>query len=74
VGEDVKAVATAMGKDGRIEAKFLHHDPSYGGSCFPKDTRALADIARKHESPLKVVEATFLANDEAQKLHVVKKI
>jgi UDPglucose 6-dehydrogenase len=73
VGADVKAVATAMGKDGRIGAKFLHPGPGYGGSCFPKDTKALADIARKHESPLKVVEATIQAN-EAQKLRMVDKI
>jgi UDPglucose 6-dehydrogenase len=73
VGADVRAVATAMGKDGRIGAKFLHPGPGYGGSCFPKDTRALADIARKSESPLKVVEATILAN-EAQKLRMVDKI
>ena len=73
VGADVKAVATAMGKDGRIGAKFLHPGPGYGGSCFPKDTKALADIARKHQSPLRVVEATILAN-EAQKLRMVEKI
>ena len=73
VGADVKAVATAMGKDGRIGAKFLHPGPGYGGSCFPKDTKALADIARKNDSPLKVVEATILAN-EAQKLRMVDKI
>ncbi|MFZ2782529.1 MAG: UDP-glucose/GDP-mannose dehydrogenase family protein [Rectinemataceae bacterium] len=73
VGADVKAVATAMGKDGRIGAKFLHAGPGYGGSCFPKDTKALADIARKNKSPLKVVEATILAN-EAQKLRMVDKI
>lgn len=45
VGADVKAVATAMGKDGRIGAKLLHPGPGYGGSCFPKDTKALAYIA-----------------------------
>lgn len=73
VGADVKAVATAMGKDGRIGPKFLHPGPGYGGSCFPKDTKALADIARKNDSPLKVVEATILAN-EAQKLRMVDKI
>lgn len=73
VGADVKAVATAMGKDGRIGPKFLHPGPGYGGSCFPKDTKALADIARKNDSPLKVVEATILAN-ETQKLLMVDKI
>ena len=73
VGADVKAVAQAMGKDGRIGPKFLHPGPGYGGSCFPKDTRALADIARKSESPLKIVEATINAN-ESQKLRMVEKV
>jgi UDPglucose 6-dehydrogenase len=73
VGADVKAVSTAMGKDGRIGAKFLHAGPGYGGSCFPKDTRALADIGRRLDSPLRVVEATIAAN-EAQKRRMVGKI
>jgi len=73
VGADVKAVAAAMGKDGRIGAKFLHPGPGYGGSCFPKDTKALADIARREQSPLRVVEATIAAN-EAQKKRMVDKI
>jgi len=69
VGADVKAVAQAMGKDGRIGPKFLHPGPGYGGSCFPKDTRALADIARKSESPLKIVEATINANESQKAPH-----
>jgi len=73
VGADVKAVAHAMGKDGRIGPKFLHPGPGYGGSCFPKDTRALADIAKRSKSPLRIVEATIEAN-EAQKQRMVEKI
>ena len=73
VGADVKAVSTAMGKDGRIGSKFLHPGPGYGGSCFPKDTKALADIARRRQSPLRVVEATIEAN-AAQKRRMVDKI
>jgi UDPglucose 6-dehydrogenase len=73
VGADVKAVSTAMGKDGRIGSKFLHPGPGYGGSCFPKDTKALADIARRRRSPLRVVEATIEAN-AAQKRRMVDKI
>lgn len=73
VGADVKAVAHAMGKDGRIGSKFLHAGPGYGGSCFPKDTKALADIARKAGSSLRVVDATIEAND-AQKARMVEKI
>lgn len=73
VGADIKAVSTAMGKDRRIGSKFLHPGPGYGGSCFPKDTNALADIARRRQSPLRVVEATIEAN-EAQKRRMVDKI
>lgn len=73
VGADVKAVAHAMGKDGRIGPKFLHPGPGYGGSCFPKDTKALADIARQSKSPMRIVEATIEAN-EAQKQRMVQKI
>lgn len=73
VGANVQDVARAMGKDGRISPKFLHPGPGYGGSCFPKDTKALADIGRKYASPLSLVEATIKAN-EAQKLKMVEKI
>lgn len=73
VGADIKAVSLAMGKDGRISPKFLHPGPGYGGSCFPKDTQALADIARTAGSPLRIVDATIAAN-EYQKLRMVEKI
>ncbi len=73
VGADVQVVAHAMGKDGRIGGKFLHPSPGYGGSCFPKDTEALAAIAREAGSPLKLVEATITSNLK-QKLFVVEKI
>jgi UDPglucose 6-dehydrogenase len=62
-----------MGRDGRIGAKFLHPGPGYGGSCFPKDTRALARTGREHKSPLLIVEAAIEAN-ENQKQGMVKKI
>ncbi|MHB9094565.1 MAG: UDP-glucose dehydrogenase family protein [Eubacteriales bacterium] len=73
VGADVQVVAHAVGKDGRIGNKFLHPSPGYGGSCFPKDTEALAAIAREAGSPLKLVEATITSNLK-QKLFVVDKI
>jgi UDPglucose 6-dehydrogenase len=73
VGANVLDVARAMGKDGRISPKFLHPGPGYGGSCFPKDTKALADIGKKYGSPLSLVEATIISN-EKQKEKMVEKI
>ena len=73
VGANVQDVARAMGKDGRIGPKFLHAGPGYGGSCFPKDTQAMARIGRDHGAPLSVVEATIEAN-ERQKERMVRKI
>jgi len=73
VGANVQDVARAMGKDGRIGPKFLHPGPGYGGSCFPKDTRALAETARRVQVPLRIVEAAIEAN-EAQKRRMVEKI
>jgi UDPglucose 6-dehydrogenase len=73
VGANVQDVANAVGRDGRIGPKFLHPGPGYGGSCFPKDTRALAKIARDHGAPLSLVEATIAANGR-QKLRMAEKI
>lgn len=73
VGADALQVAAAMGKDGRISPKFLHPGPGYGGSCFPKDTKALADTGVKYNSPMTVVESVIRAN-ERQKTLAAKKI
>ncbi len=73
VGANVQEVARAMGMDGRISPKFLHAGPGYGGSCFPKDTKAVADIARKHGEETLVIEAAIKAN-EKQKTRMVDKI
>jgi UDPglucose 6-dehydrogenase len=73
VGANVQDVARAMGRDGRIGAKFLHAGPGYGGSCFPKDTRAIAATGRQHGAPLSVIEAAIQAN-ERQKILMVDKI
>ncbi len=73
VGANVQEVALAMGMDGRISPKFLHAGPGYGGSCFPKDTRAVADIARKHGEQTLIIEAAIKAN-EKQKAKMVEKI
>jgi UDPglucose 6-dehydrogenase len=64
VGGDVQDVARAIGLDNRIGAKFLHPGPGFGGSCFPKDTRAFAAVGRKHGAPLRLVEATMNVNEE----------
>lgn len=73
VGANVKDVARAMGKDGRIGAKFLNPGPGYGGSCFPKDTKAFALTAKEFNSPMTLVEATIKANKNQKKI-MVKKI
>jgi UDPglucose 6-dehydrogenase len=73
VGGDVKAVAKGIGMDGRIGSKFLHAGPGYGGSCFPKDTSALARIGQDHSSPMRIVETVIEVN-EARKRRMVDKI
>lgn len=73
VGANVQDVAKAMGRDGRISPKYLHPGPGYGGSCFPKDTRALAEIGKQYGSPVTLIEQTVIAN-ENQKLFAAKKV
>lgn len=73
VGADVKAVANGMGLDGRIGAKFLHAGPGYGGSCFPKDTSALARIGQEHGVPMQITETVIRVND-ATKRRMIDKI
>ncbi len=70
---DVQQVAYALGKDGRISSKFLHPGPGFGGSCFPKDTEALAAFARESGMPLPLIETTIESNLK-QKIHMVDKI
>jgi UDPglucose 6-dehydrogenase len=62
VGADVHGVARGMGLDQRIGRKFLHPGPGYGGSCFPKDTRAILELARDHDVPLRIIEAVIEVN------------
>ncbi|SHP77603.1 UDP-glucose 6-dehydrogenase [Mycobacteroides abscessus subsp. abscessus] len=73
VGANVQEIARAMGMDGRISPKFLHAGPGYGGSCFPKDTKAIVDIANKYGEELKVIQGAIEAN-EKQKQKMVEKI
>ena len=62
LGCDVKMVADLIGQDGRISPKFLHPGPGYGGSCFPKDTKALVNLAKQANVPIKTITAAIDAN------------
>ena len=66
-GANVQEVARGIGLDGRIGSKFLHAGPGYGGSCFPKDTLALTQIAQKYGAPQNIVETVIWVNAERQK-------
>ena len=73
VGADVQDVAKGIGLDGRIGSKFLHPGPGFGGSCFPKDTRALAEIGKEFGARTSLIETVIKVN-EARKINMVKKI
>jgi UDPglucose 6-dehydrogenase len=73
VGADVKAVAGGIGLDGRIGNKFLHAGPGYGGSCFPKDTSALARIGQEVGLPMQITETVMRVN-EGVKRRMIDKI
>jgi UDPglucose 6-dehydrogenase len=62
VGADVHLVAKGMGLDGRISRKFLHPGPGFGGSCFPKDTQAIARLAESHGYRFRIVESVIEVN------------
>jgi UDPglucose 6-dehydrogenase len=72
VGADVKQVSRGIGLDGRIGNKFLHAGPGYGGSCFPKDTSALARIGQEHAAPMQIVETVIKVNEEVKRRMVQK--
>jgi UDPglucose 6-dehydrogenase len=63
-GADVHAVRLGIGSDARIGKRFLYAGPGYGGSCFPKDVQALLHLGRTHGVPMRLAEATHLANEE----------
>jgi UDPglucose 6-dehydrogenase len=63
-GADVHAVRLGVGSDTRIGKRFLYAGPGYGGSCFPKDVQALLHLGRSHGVPMRLAEATHLANEE----------
>lgn len=72
VGANVQVVAKAMGLDGRIGAKFLHPGPGYGGSCFPKDARALLQIAESHGYDFKIARSVIEVNASQREWMIVK--
>lgn len=72
VGADVHMVAKGMGLDHRIGSKFLHPGPGFGGSCFPKDIKALLSIAEKYGVEMNVIRATLGANERQREIMVDK--
>ncbi len=72
VGADVKEVAKGIGLDGRIGNKFLHAGPGFGGSCFPKDTKALARIGQEYAVPMQITETVIKVNDEIKRRMIDK--
>jgi len=72
VGADVHHVARAMGLDGRIGRKFLHPGPGFGGSCFPKDTRALSRLARDKGYTFQLVDSVIEVNERQRERMVAK--
>jgi UDPglucose 6-dehydrogenase len=67
VGADVQEVARGIGLDSRIGPKFLHAGPGFGGSCFPKDSRALMKTAQDRDVPLRIIEAVLYVNDNRKR-------
>jgi UDPglucose 6-dehydrogenase len=72
VGANVQDVAIGMGLDSRIGPKFLQAGPGFGGSCFPKDTSAMADIARRHGYEFQIMEAVLRVNADIKERMVEK--
>jgi UDPglucose 6-dehydrogenase len=73
VDADVQDVARGMGLDNRIGSKFLHAGPGFGGSCFPKDVRALIHTAQDYDVPLRIIEAVSAVN-ETRKRAMARKV
>jgi UDPglucose 6-dehydrogenase len=72
IGCDVHDVARGMGMDNRIGRKFLHPGPGYGGSCFPKDTRALTTVADQFGVETRIVDAVIDANERQREAMIPK--
>ena len=72
-GVDIKDISLGMGSDQRIGDRFLRAGPAYGGSCFPKDTRALIDTAKKFKTDLSIVNSVVISNDK-RKILLTKRL
>jgi len=72
LGADVHHVSRGMGLDKRIGPKFLHPGPGYGGSCFPKDTQAMSDIARKAGRPFEIVDTVIDVNNRIKERAIAR--
>jgi UDPglucose 6-dehydrogenase len=72
-GGDVQQVAKGIGLDNRIGSKFLHAGPGYGGSCFPKDTKALVETARAFGTPTRIIETVVDVNEQ-RKMSMANKV
>ena len=72
LGADVETVARGMGLDKRIGPLFLHPGPGFGGSCFPKDARAVAQIAKDNGTPFEIMEAVLAVNEMTKKRMIAK--
>lgn len=73
-GADIHLVARSMGMDGRISPKFLHPGPGYGGSCFPKDTKAIAATGDEHDVDMSVIKAVIEANKRQKAITAEKMV
>ena len=71
-GIDVKDISLGIGSDQRIGDRFLRAGPAYGGSCFPKDTRALIDLGKKFNTNLSIVKSVILSNENRRLLSIQK--
>ena len=72
-GVDIKDISVGMGSDERIGGRFLRAGPAYGGSCFPKDTRALINTANQFKTDLSIVKSVVKSNDK-RKFLLTKKL
>ena len=73
IGVNIQDISVGMGLDQRIGDRFLRAGPAYGGSCFPKDTRALIDVADKHKTDLSIIKSVVKSNNQ-RKINLTKRI